>query len=94
MIDMNRKFPAFRSKFHDRKTKPPEERYLPTMDEYADPFADAGLEVLKKTNFCWVPHSAGPLLTKVCRFLSPVLNIFARPFAMRSLVISRKTLSR
>jgi len=92
MIDMNRKFPAFRSKFRDRKTKPAEERYLPTLEEYASPFSNAGLEVLEKGNFCWVPHSAGPLLTTVCRSLSPLLNIFARPFAMRSLVISRRTL--
>jgi SAM-dependent methyltransferase len=90
MIDMNHNFPAFRSKFRDRKTKPAEERYLPTLSEYAQPFANAGLEILKKGNFCWVPHSAGPTLTKICRFLSPLLNIVAKPFAMRSLVISRK----
>lgn len=90
MIDMNRKFPAFRSKFRDRKTKPEEERYLPTLDEYAQPFSDTGLEVLEKGNFCWVPHSAGPMLTNVCRLLSPVLNVFVKSYAMRSLVISRK----
>ena len=90
MIDMNRKFPAFRSKFRDRKTKPAEERYLPTLDEYSQPFSNAGLEVLRRGNFCWVPHSAGPMLTKICRFLTPVLDVFAKPFAMRSLVISRK----
>jgi SAM-dependent methyltransferase len=90
MIDMNRKFPAFRSKFRDRKTKPEKERYLPTLDEYAQPFSDAGLEVLEKGNFCWVPHSAGPMLTNVCRLLSPILDVLAKPYAMRSLVISRK----
>lgn len=89
-IDMNRQFPAFRSKFRDRKTKPPEERYLPTLDEYATPFAAAGLELLRKENFCWVPHSASPRLTQVCRFLTPILNAVAKPRAMRSLVIARK----
>lgn len=90
MIDMNQRFPAFRSKFRDRKTKPEAERYLPSLDEYASPFAEAGLEVLRKENFCWIPHSAGPRLTRLCRLLTPVLNALAKPMAMRSLVVSRK----
>lgn len=91
MIDMNRKFPAFRSKFRDRKTKPEAERYLPTLDEYANPFANAGLEILRKENFCWIPHSASPGLTNLCRMFAPVLDVVAKPRAMRSLVVSRKT---
>lgn len=90
MIDMNRKFPAFRSKFRDRKTKPEAERYLPSLDEYSSPFAAAGLEVLRRENFCWVPHSAGPWLTRVCRLAAPILDVIAKPRAMRSLVVSRK----
>jgi hypothetical protein len=89
MIDMNRKFPAFRSKLR-RSPEPPEERYLPTLDEYASPFAKVGLEILRKENFCWIPHSASPALTTICRLSAPALNMFAKPFAMRSLVISRK----
>src|SRR4029077_20707789 len=90
MIDMNRQFPAFRSKFRDRKTKPEAERYLPSLDEYASPFSEAGLEILRKENFFWIPHSAGPRLTQLCRLLSPILNALAKPMAMRSLVVSRK----
>ncbi|MGI9087590.1 MAG: class I SAM-dependent methyltransferase [Chthoniobacterales bacterium] len=92
MIDMNRKFPAFRSKFRDKKTKPEAERYLPSLDEYANPFANAGLEILRKENFCWIPHSASARLTNVCRLLSPVLDVVAKPRAMRSLVVSRKAI--
>ena len=90
MIDMNRRFPAFRSKLRDRKTKPEAERYLPSLEEYAVPFEQVGLEVLRKTNFCWIPHSAGAQLTRFCRLLTPALNLVAKPMAMRSLVISRK----
>src|SRR3954470_24124472 len=79
MIDMNQGFPAFRSKFRDAKTKPAAERYLPSLDEYATPFADAGLELLRKENFCWVPHSAGPMLTAACRIAAPILNLVAKP---------------
>ena len=90
IIDMNRRFPAFRSRFRDRKTKPEAERYLPSLDEYAAPFEEAGLEILRKENFCWIPHSAGAQLTRVCQLLTPVLNLVAKPMAMRSLVVSRK----
>jgi hypothetical protein len=89
MIDMNRRFPAFRSRFR-RTTETKEEKYLPTLEQYASPFAKAGLELLRKENFCWIPHSASPALTNICRLSSPVLNLFAKPFAMRSLVVSRK----
>lgn len=90
MIDMNQKFPAFRSKFRDRKTKPEAERFLPSLEQYATPFAQAGLEILRKENFCWIPHSAGTLLTAICRLLTPALNVLAKPKAMRSLVVARK----
>jgi SAM-dependent methyltransferase len=91
MIDMNSKFPAFRSRFHDLRTKPENERYLPSLDEYASPFAEVGLEILRKENFSWIPHSASPTLTKICRMATPFLNVFFRPFAMRSLVVCRKS---
>jgi len=90
VIDMNRRFPAFRSRFRDRKTKPEAERYLPSLDDYAAPFEKVGLEILRKENFCWIPHSAGPQLTRACQLLTPALNLLAKPFAMRSLVVSRK----
>jgi SAM-dependent methyltransferase len=90
MIDMNRRFPAFRSNFRDRKAIPEAERYLPSLEEYAAPFKEAGLEVLRKENFCWIPHSAGVQLTRFCHLLTPALNLVAKPMAMRSLVVSRK----
>jgi hypothetical protein len=90
MIDMNRRFPAFRSKFRDKKTKPEAERYLPSLEEYAAPFEQAGLEILRKENFCWIPHSASARMTQLCRLLTPALNAVAQPMAMRSLVVSRK----
>jgi len=90
MIDMNRRFPAFRSKLRWSK-EPKEERYLPSLEQYASPFATAGLEILRKENFCWIPHSASPTLTRICRLSAPALNMFAKPLAMRSLVVSRKS---
>jgi 2-polyprenyl-3-methyl-5-hydroxy-6-metoxy-1,4-benzoquinol methylase len=90
VIDMNDKFPAFRSRFRDRLTKEKNAYYLPTLDEYARPFSSAGFEILRKENFCWIPHSAGPGLTAVMKTLTPVLSTVLPSHAMRSLVISRK----
>jgi SAM-dependent methyltransferase len=93
MIDMNNRFPVFRSAVKNRlrgQKENEEECYLPTLTEYTSPFATAGFEVLRSENFCWVPHSAGPFLTGVLRCASPFLNLFVKSRAMRSLVISRK----
>lgn len=90
VIDMNNKFPAFRSRFRDRLTKEKESTYLPSLDEYGSPFRAAGFEILKNENFCWIPHSAGYALTTVMKGLTPVLDTLANSRAMRSLVISRK----
>ena len=91
-IDMNSRFPAFRSRFRERPASEDEKAtLLPTLEEYARPFAVAGLEILTKRNFCWIPHSAGPQLTFAMRTLAPVLNTFVPNRAMRSLVICRKT---
>jgi len=90
VIDMNDKFPAFRSRFRDRATKEKESYYLPSLAEYARPFETAEFEILRKDNFCWIPHSAGPSLTAFMRFMTPVLNGIGRKRAMRSLVIGRK----
>lgn len=88
-IDMNSGFPAFRSRLRGLEQNE-EECYLPSLEEYASPFRDAGLEVLTKKNFCWIPHSAGRALTTVCRIMTPFLNLVAPGRAMRSLVVSRK----
>jgi len=90
-IDMNRDFPAFRSRLREWRTKREEKAtLLPTLDEYARPFAASGFEILSKRNFCWIPHSAGIGLTTMMRTLTPALNTMVQNRAMRSLVISRK----
>ncbi len=94
MIDMNNKFPLFRTAHRDRLTKPIEERYLPTLAEYARPFAQVGLEILEHRNFCWIPHSASPIMLGLCRLLTPFMDALAPTYAMRSLVIARKPIAR
>jgi SAM-dependent methyltransferase len=89
MIDMNGRFPAFRSHLFG-PAKPAEELYMPSLEEYAQPFERAGFEMLRKEHFCWTPHSAGPMLTAVSRALTPLLNATIRSRAMRSLVVVRK----
>jgi SAM-dependent methyltransferase len=88
-IDMNNRFPVFRSKFK-RAVEDETECYVPTLEEYASPFKAAGFEITKKENFCWIPHSAGRALTLSGRLLSPLLNLVARSRAMRSLIVARK----
>ena len=90
VIDMNDRFPAFRSRFRDRMSKVKEAYYLPSLDEYAQPFVSAGFKILKKGNFSWIPHSAGKALTTIMRYMTPLLNGVVRRHSMRSLVISRK----
>jgi 2-polyprenyl-3-methyl-5-hydroxy-6-metoxy-1,4-benzoquinol methylase len=94
VIDMNNKFPAFRSRFRQQSLKHDEKAtLLPTLDEYAQPFSSAGFKIIEKKNFCWIPHSAGPALTAVMKGLTPILNTVAPSRAMRSLVISQKAQS-
>jgi SAM-dependent methyltransferase len=89
MIDMNSRFPAFRSRLRGLEQNSAE-CYLPSLEEYASPFKAAGYEIIRKENFCWIPHSAGRALTFFCRMLSPFLTLAARSRAMRSLVVARK----
>ena len=93
VIDMNDRFPAFRSalknKFRDRKERE-EECYLPSLEEYTEPFSQAGFEVLRSEHFCWIPHSAGRLMTGLLRPLCLVLSKIAGSRAMRSLVVAKK----
>jgi SAM-dependent methyltransferase len=93
VIDMNNRFPLFRSALKDRlsgeeRSKP--EYYLPSLQDYARPFAETGFEVLRKEHFCWIPHSSGPFMCHILRLLSPVLDTLAGSRAMRSLVLARK----
>lgn len=90
MIDMNKYFPLFRSRVRRGFVSRSDETYIPSLKEYTDPFAKAGFEVTESRNFCWIPHSANPNLLKICRALSPVLDVVCSPFAMRSLVVGRR----
>jgi len=89
MIDMNDRFPAFRSRLRD-SFRDPAECYIPSLEEYASPFRTAGFEIMRKENFCWTPHSGGVALTFCSRLVSPLLDRVAPSRAMRSLVVARK----
>ena len=96
VIDMNNRFPAFRSALKNRlrgEKQNEEECYIPALEEYTEPFAKTGFEVLRTEHFCWIPHSAGQLMSGLLRCLSPVLNAVAKSRAMRSLIVSRKPAS-
>jgi len=93
VIDMNDRFPLFRSALKNRlrnQAEREEECYLPTLEEYARPFAVTRFEVLRKEHFCWIPHSSGALMCRTLSTLSPLLDAVAGSRAMRSLVVSRK----
>ena len=91
VIDMNNRFPFFRSELRNRfRWKKKLECYIPSLEEYTAPFVKAGFEVLRSEHFCWVPHSAGKFRAALLVWMSPVLNKIARSRAMRSLVVARK----
>lgn len=90
VIDMNRRFPAFRSRLRSWHNRDAKDTFLPSIEEYARPFSSAGFEIVKKKNFCWIPHSAGRSLTTAMKTLTPVLNTLVPSRAMRSLVIAQK----
>ncbi len=93
VIDMNDRFPLFRSDLRNKLRRKKEKQcYVPSLEEYAAPFVKEGFELLRTEHFCWVPHSAGPVMAGVLRTLSPILNTVARSKAMRSLVVARKPL--
>jgi hypothetical protein len=94
VIDMNNRYPFFRSDLKKRLLRTKEQEcYVPTLEEYAAPFAKEGFELLRKEHFCWVPHSANALISRVFSTLTPTLNTIAKSRAMRSLVVARKPLS-
>jgi SAM-dependent methyltransferase len=91
VIDMNNRFPLFRSDLRNKLRRKKEKQcYVPSLEEYAAPFVQEGFELLRTEHFCWIPHSAGPVMAGVLRTLSPILNTVARSRAMRSLVVARK----
>jgi hypothetical protein len=90
-IDMNNKYPCFRSDMKNRLRRVKQEQcYVPSLEEYTAPFQETGFDVLRSEHFCWIPHSAGPFLAFLCKGLSPLLNVAAKSRAMRSLVVSKK----
>jgi SAM-dependent methyltransferase len=91
VIDMNNRFPFFRSELKNRlRWKKKLECYIPSLEEYTAPFVKVGFEVLRSEHFCWVPHSAGKFMTELFSRMSPALNKITKSRAMRSLVVSRK----
>ena len=97
VIDMNDRFPAFRSALKNKlrgtdEQKKEEECYLPSLEEYTLPFQQAGFDVSRSEHFCWIPHSAGRFMTRLLHSLSPILSAVAGSRAMRSLVVARKPL--
>jgi SAM-dependent methyltransferase len=91
VIDMNNRFPLFRSDLRNKlRRKKQKQCYVPSLEEYAAPFVETGFEILRREHFCWVPHSASRFLTGLLCTLSPVLDALAPSRAMRSLVVARK----
>lgn len=91
VIDMNCRFPLFRSDLKNRFRRIKEEEcYVASLEEYAEPFIKAGFSLERKEHFCWIPHSSGKLLCGIMRLLSPVLRIATPSRAMRALVVARK----
>lgn len=91
VIDMNNRFPLFRSDLKNRlRLKKEKQCYVPSLEEYAAPFVKEGFELLRREHFCWIPHSAGRFMAGLLRTLSPILDVFARSRAMRSLVVAKK----
>jgi len=95
VIDMNNRFPAFRSALKNKlrgKKEQNEECYLPSLEEYTAPFQQAGFEIFCSEHFCWIPHSAGRVMTGLLHSLAPILSTVAGSRAMRSLVVAKKPL--
>jgi len=90
MIDMNCKFPFFKSEFLKFKKKRTIQTWIPSLKEYTAPFRKANLDIIQSRNFCWIPHSASTSTLIAARILSPFLNFLVPDYAMRSLVIARK----
>jgi len=94
-IDMNDRFLFFRSSMKrgvsEQKNRAGE-AYLPSLQEYAEPFSKVGFEVLKKGYFCWIPHSSSAMMCGILGAASPLFNLVANSRAMRTLVVAKKPL--
>jgi len=77
-IDMNDRFPAFRSDLKNKFRQVKEEEcYIPSLTEYAAPFEKTGFEMVRKENFCWIPHSGSKFTCAVLGGMTPILNAVA-----------------
>jgi len=90
MIDMNAQFRFFRSQLKRKEPVQDKQFYIPVLEEYVKPFKAAGFQILDARNFSWMPHSAGPALSMVCRTLAGPLNLLVPRYALRSLVVAKK----
>jgi SAM-dependent methyltransferase len=90
VIDMNNRYPLFRSALRDRLQKRREEYWLPSLEQHASPFQELGFKIIRKGHFCWIPHSAGRLVCAFFRLLSPLLDRTIKSRAIRSLVVCQK----
>jgi SAM-dependent methyltransferase len=91
VIDMNNRYPCFRSELRNRfRRVKKKECYIPSLEEYTAPFVKTGFEVLQSEHFCWIPHSAGRFSCHFFSVATPLLNAVAKSRAMRSLVVCRK----
>jgi SAM-dependent methyltransferase len=90
MIDMNAQFRFFRSQLKRKEQVQDKQFYIPVLEDYVRPFKAAGFRILEARNFSWMPHSAGPALSAICRMLAPSLNLLVPRYALRSLVIAKK----
>lgn len=96
VIDMNDRFPYG---IKPRLRLPGQSRWLPvrigsaplpSLEEYARPFAEGGFEVLERSKCCWIPHSARGLRFRLAKAAGPVLERVVPDRAMRSIVVARK----
>ena len=96
VIDMNDRFLFFRNTWRNRLRGQRENEalsYLPSLEEYSASFRKVGFQVLRSENFCWIPHSSGPVMCRMLSAISWLLNGLIRSRAMRSLVIARRPVS-
>src|SRR5207249_434870 len=74
VIDMNNRFPLYRSDLKNRlRWTKEKECYVPSLEEYVAPFVKTGFNIVRSDHFCWIPHSEGPFLLFILR-RSPPLN--------------------
>lgn len=63
---------------------------LPTLEEYVEPFRNAGFKISREAIFSWIGHSSSMLRLSTTRALAPILDKILPTHAMRVLVIGIK----